>query len=206
MRSPSPAIAGAVALPCLAYFFAASLVLQFMRPDYDWVSMPLSFYLLGPYSPWLIVGFFALATGVFCVALGLHASLGTAALRRTSLILFVVDAVAICVVALVHTDAAADPGPTPHGMVHYVAATIAFLSVTLGMLAQSWRFRADVYWRKYFATAFPLAAVTFAALWLYALWRVLPRGASEKAVILLIVLWLLLVSRWLMLTRQPRSG
>lgn len=206
MRSPSPAVAGAIALPCLAYFFGASLVLQFRRADYDWVGMPLSFYLLGPYSSWLIAGFFALAAGVFCVALGLHSSVEIAALRRTSLVLFAVDAVAICVVALVHTDTAANPVPTTHGMVHYVAATIAFLSVTLGMLTQSWRFRADPYWRRHFRIAFPLAAVTFAALWLYALWRALPRGAVEKAVILLIVLWLLLTSRWLMLTRHPRSG
>ena len=206
MRSPSPAVAGAIALPCLAYFFGTSLVLQFLRPDYDWVATPLSFYLLGPYCPWLIVGFFALASGVFWVALGLHGSLKTAALRQLSLSLFVVDALAICVVALVHTDTGADPGPTTHGMVHYVAAAIAFLSVTLGMLTQSWRFRGDPYWRRHFPTAFPLAAITFAALWLYALWRALPRGAAEKAVILLIVLWLLLASRWLMLTRQPRSG
>lgn len=204
MRSLSPAIAGAIALPCLAYFFVASLVMQFMRPDYDWVGMPLSFYLIGPHSPWLLAGFFALATGVLCVGFGLHAALETATLRRSSLALFLTDAAAICVVALVHTDTTADHAPTTHGMVHYVAATIAFLSVTLGMLTQSWRFREDPYWRRYFPTAFPLAAVTFAALWLYALWRALPRGAAEKAVILLIVLWLLLASRWLMLTRQPR--
>ncbi len=206
MSPPSPAVAGAIALPCLAYFFGASLVMQFLRPDYDWVGMPLSFYLLGPYSPWLIVGFFALAAGVFCVALGLHASLETAALRRTSFGLFAVDAVAICVVALVHTDTAADPGLTTHGLIHYLAAAVAFLSVTLGMLTQSWRFRTDPYWRRHFHVAFPLAAITFAALWLYALWRGLPRGAAEKAVILLIVLWLLLASRWLMLTRRPRTG
>jgi hypothetical protein len=206
MRYLSPAVAGAIALPCLAYFFIASLVMQFLRPDYDWVAAPLSFYLLGPYSPWLIAGFFALATGVLCVALGLHASLETATLRRTSLVLFVADALGICVVSLVHTDTAADPGPTTHGLIHYVAAAVAFLSVTLGMLTQSWRFRLDANWRRHFRTAFPLAVLTFAALLTYVIWRGLPRGAAEKAVILLIVLWLLLASRWLMLTRQPRAG
>ncbi|HEV7163894.1 MAG TPA: DUF998 domain-containing protein [Gammaproteobacteria bacterium] len=206
MRSPSPAVAGAIALPCLAYFFGASLVLQFARADYDWVAMPLSFYLLGPYCAWLILGFFALAAGVLCVALGLHASLKTAALRRLSLALFVVDAAAICVVALAHTDTSADQGPTTHGVVHYTAAAVAFLSVTIGMLTQSWRFRADPHWQRHFRTAFLLAAVTFMVLWVYVLWRALPRGAMEKAVILLIVLWLLLVSRWLMLTRHARAA
>lgn len=206
MRYPSPPVFGAVALPCLAYFFIASLVMQFLRPDYDWVGIPLSFYLLGPYSPWLIVGFFALAAGVLCVALGLHTSLETAALRRTSLGLFVADALGICVVSLVHTDTAADPGLTTHGLIHYLAAAVAFLSVTLGMLTQSWRFRADPSWQRHFRAAFPLAVITFAALLTYVIWRGLPRGAAEKAVILLIVLWLLLASRWLMLTRRPRTG
>lgn len=206
MRYPSPPVFGAVALPCLAYFFIASLVMQFLRPDYDWVGMPLSFYLIGPHSPWLIAGFFALAAGVLCVALGLHTSLETAVLRRISLGLFVVDALGICVVSLVHTDTAADAEPTTHGLIHYVAAAVAFLSVTLGMLTQSWRFRADPYWQRHFRTAFPLAVITFAALLTYVIWRGLPRGAAEKAVILLIVLWLLLTSRWLMLTRQLRAG
>ncbi|HEV2110622.1 MAG TPA: DUF998 domain-containing protein [Gammaproteobacteria bacterium] len=192
---------GVVAMLGLAYFFISSLVLQFVRSDYDWVNAPLSFYLVGPDSPWLIVGFFALAMGVFCVTVGLQLALETASLRRTSLALFLVDSVAICVVALVHTDTPGGNGPTTHGVVHYIAATIAFLSVTLGMLAQSWRFRSDRHWQRHFRRAFPLAVVTFAGLWLYALWRELPRGAAEKAVILLIVLWLMLVSRWL--TRLP---
>lgn len=192
---------GVAAMLGLAYFFISSLVLQFVRSDYDWVNAPLSFYLVGPNSQWLIAGFFALAMGVFCVAIGLHLGLTTAALRRTSLALFLVDSIAICVVALVHTDTSGGNGPTPHGVVHYIAATIAFLSVTLGMLTQSWRFRSDRRWQRHFRRAFPLAVVTFAGLWLYALWRELPRGAAEKAVILLIVLWLMLVSRWL--TRLP---
>ena len=95
---------GVAAMLGLAYFFISSLTLQFLRSDYDWVNAPLSFYLIGPDSPWLIAGFFALAMGVFCVAMGLHLGLGTAALRRTALALLLVDSVAICVVALAHTD------------------------------------------------------------------------------------------------------
>lgn len=192
---------GVVAMLGLAYFFGSSLVLQFLRPDYDWVNAPLSFYLIGPHSPWLIAGFFCLALGVFCVGMGLHRGLASPRLRRTALALFLLDAAAICVVALVQSDIPGGDGPTTHGIVHYIAATLAFLSVTLGMLAQSWRFREDLHWRAHFRKAFPLAVVTFAGLWVYALWRALPRGAAEKAVILLIVLWLMLASRWL--TRLP---
>ena len=94
---------------------------------------------------------------------------------------------------------------TLHGLVHYAVAATAFLSVTLAMLVQSWGFRRDAYWRRHFTAASVLAVITFIALAVYVLWRALPRGASEKLVILLIVLWLLLTTRWLMLT-QPKGG
>ncbi len=192
-------------MPALAYFFAASLVLQFTRGDYDWIGAPLSFYLIGPGSGWLILGFFALGAGILGVGLGLHASVQVTPLRLISLCLFVVAALATCVVALIQTDLPGGPNPTLHGMLHYAAATLAFLSVTLAMLTQSWCLRGDAQWRRYFHKAFGLAVLTFVCLAVYALWRELPRGVSEKVVIMLIVLWLLCASRWLMQTRLPQA-
>ncbi|HEY3859333.1 MAG TPA: DUF998 domain-containing protein [Gammaproteobacteria bacterium] len=201
MRSPSPAVLGALALPSLSFFLGTSLALQYLRSDYDWVAAPLSFYLIGPYSAWLIAGFFALALGTLCVALGLRVSQEPAPFKRVAVALFVVDAVATCLVTFADTDLPGGPRHTAHGLLHYVFAATAFLSVSLGMLAQSWSFRRDDYWRRHFRTAFSLAVLTFAALCVYVLWRELPRGLSEKIVILLIVLWLLMAGRWLMQTR-----
>ena len=113
-------------------------------------------------------------------------------------------ALATCVVALVHTDLPGGLNPTPHGMLHNAAASVAFLSVTLAMLSQSWCLRDDPRWQRHFRKAFALAVLTFVALAVYVLWRALPRGISEKIVIMLIVLWLLSASRWLMQTRLPQ--
>lgn len=204
MRSPSPAVLGALALPALMFFLGTSLAAQYLRVDYDWVLAPLSFYLIGPYSGWLIAGFYALSFGTLCVALGLHGSQAPIPLKRVALVLFVVDAITTCLVTMADTDLPGGPPHSVHGMVHYAVAATAFLSVTLGMLVQSWCFREDTYWRRHFRKALALAVLTFAMLCAYVLWRGLPRGASEKAVILLIVLWLLMAGRWLMLTRlQP---
>jgi hypothetical membrane protein len=192
-------------MPALTYFFTASLALQFLRHDYDWIGDPLSFYLIGPDSGWLILGFFALAAGILGVGLGLHASVQVTPLRSISLWLFMTAALATCVVALAHTDLPGGPKPTPHGMLHYAAASVAFLGVTLAMLSQSWCLRSDPRWQRHFRKAFGLAVLTFVALAVYVLWRALPRGISEKIVIMLIVLWLLYASRWLMQTRLPQS-
>jgi hypothetical protein len=201
MRSRSPALLGAFSMPALAYFLGASVALQLLRPDYDWILDPLSFYLIGPGSGWLILGFFALAVGIVGVALGLHASVRVTPLGRAALWLFVIAALATAMVALVQTDLPGGPNPTLHGMLHFAAASVAFLGITVAMLLQAWCLRADPYWQRYFRKAFALAILTFVSLAVYALWRALPRGISEKFVILLIVLWLLLASRWLMQTR-----
>jgi hypothetical protein len=205
MRSLSAALLGALALPALMFFLGTSLAVQYLRVDYDWATAPLSFYLVGPYSGWLVAGFYALALGTLCVALGLHASQAPVPLKRLALVLFVVDAVATCMITMADTDLPGGPPHTFHGMVHYAVAATAFLSVTLAMLVQSRCFRHDPHWRRHFHKAFTLAGLTFGMLCVYVLWRGLPRGASEKAVILLIVLWLLMAGRWLMQTRltQP---
>jgi hypothetical protein len=203
MRPLSPAILGALALPALTLFLGTSLALQYLRVDYDWVTAPLSFYLIGPHDGWLIAGFYALALGTLCVALGLHASQAPVPLKRLALVLFIVDAIATCMVPLADTDLPGGPPHSVHGLVHYAVAATAFLSVTLGMLVQSWCFRQDPYWRRHFRKAFILAVFTFGMLCTYVLWRGLPRGASEKVVI---VLWLLVAGGWLMQTRSAPSG
>ena len=192
---------GVMAMLGLVFFFVTSLSLQFLRPDLDWYTAPLSFYLLGLHSSWLIAAYGVLAAAILCVAAGVHLALDASNRRWLPVALFTVAAVSVVVVALAHTNTHADQGLTLHGVIHQLAALTAFLCATVAMLLQSWAFRHDSRWRGHFRRAFGLAVIAFAALWLYGLWSTLPRGATEKFVILLIVLWLMLVSRWL--TRLP---
>lgn len=196
-----PAVAGAVAVLGLEFFLMVSVALQFLRADYDWVTTPLSFYLLGPYSAWLIAAYFVLAASIVLIAWAFHRDLVPSIHNRAPFVLFVAGAVFVCIVALAHTNTQQDPHFTAHGLVHNAAAALAFLCVTLAMLLQSWRLRSDPRWRNRHRRALILAIVTFVALWVYALWHGLPTGVAQKSVILLIVLWLLMAGRWLMLTR-----
>jgi hypothetical protein len=196
---------GVLAMAGLSFFFATALALQVLRADYDWITTPLSFYLLGPDSPWLVAAYFALAAAILAVAVGTYSALESPARSALPLLLFAIGAASVCIVALAHTDTVPGMPPTPHGLLHDLTAALAFLCVSVAMLLQSWRFRLDSRFRSYFPRAFPLAVMAFAALLVYALWGALPRGAAQKFVILLIVLWLMLAARWLTRLRSANA-
>ena len=189
---------GVVGMAGASAFFVTAFVLQLLRSDFDWVAIPLSFYLLGPYSGWLIAAYFALSLAILCIGAGLY-SAGGPNRSALPLLLFAAGAVCVSVVALAHTDTSSEQ-LTPVGFLHSLAALAAFLCVSLAMPLQSWGWRRDPRWRPHFLRAFSLALLNAAALVVYAL-DVFPRGATQKFVILLIVLWLMLAARWL--TRLP---
>jgi hypothetical protein len=199
-RRLSPALAGALAVVGVEFFLGVAVVLQYLRADLDWVKAPLSFYLIGPHSGWLIGAYFMLAASILLVGLGFHAELAPPARSRLTLLLFAVSASCVCTVALAHTDLPGGAHLTPEGRLHNGAAILAFISASLGMLLQAWRLRYDPRWRERHRRALMLALLTFAVLVVYALLTWLPRGAMQKSAILLIAAWLLMSGRWLTLT------
>lgn len=136
-----------------------------------------------------------LACGLVALGAGGYRVLDRDARSAAPLLLFVT--------AATFTNIPARP-PTLHGVVHVIAANATFLCITVAMLLQSWRWRSDPRWRGRFRAAFALAAVAFAALWIYALLPAIPRGLGEKAVIALILLWLWRASWWLVRGRTDR--
>lgn len=196
----TPALAGALAVLGVQFFLGVALVLQYLRADLDWVTAPLSFYLIGPYSAWLITAYFALAASILLVGFGFHQELSPQARSGLTLLLFGVSALCVCTVALAHTDLPGTRQLTPQGLLHNSAAILAFVSAALGMLLQAWRLRYDPLWRERHRRALILALLTFAVLLAYALLKQLPRGVMQKSAILLIVAWLLMSGRWLTLT------
>ena len=195
-----PALAGVLAVVGLDLFLAVALLLQYLRSDLDWITAPLSFYLIGPHGGWLVAAYFALALSLLAVGWGLHADLLPAVRSRLALLLFATAAACVCIVALAHTDLPGAGRLTPMGTLHNAAATLAFVTASFAMLLQAWRLRHDPRWRAQHPKAFVLAVLIFAALLAYALFPWLPRGITQKFVILLIVLWLLMSARWLTLT------
>src|SRR5262245_2782027 len=80
---------------------------------------------------------------------------------------------------------------------HRLAAMTTFLSVTIAMMLQSWRFHSDDRWRVHFSLAFPLAVASFVWLWIYAYWKGVPEGLVQKSLICMILFWLGSAAWWL---------
>ncbi len=187
---------GVTALLSVATFTVVCGAAQFLRTDFDWLRVPLSFYVLGRYGGRVEGSYYVLAAGLVATGIGWYRALSRDARSAAPLLLFAFAAIALSATAAETTDVPDGPH-TLHGSVHVIAAMATFLFVTMAMLLQSWRLRLDPRRRTHFRSAFALAAIAFAALWVDALAKTLPRGLSEKVVIALILAWLWRAGWWL---------
>ena len=190
-RSNTPASRTAAAALGLVLLFCASvLAAHALRPEYDGWRAPLSFYLSGPHSAWLRAGYYGLALGAVLLAFDLRRTLAPAARHTLVPVLLAGGGFALAVTATF-------PGPSPGhsvsdagAVIHGLSAIASFLLVGVAMLLQSSPLHRDPYWRPVAMPLLVLAALGFGGLWLHALWKTLPRGGSQKAVITLYMLWL----------------
>lgn len=203
-RPHSPIVATA-SLAGLGVFVIAALAVQFLRDDLQWMFAPLSFYLVGPWGPWLKAAYVGLALALFLVGVQFRHALRPGARSDLAPWLFGISALAVLVTAFADTQLPNTRMDT-EGLVHAVAAPIAFLTVSFAMLLQSWHLRMDPAWRHRFAIAFALALAGFAGLWVHALVREWPRGLTQRGVILLILAWLALAASWLRAAARAQSA
>lgn len=179
------------ALASVVLFTLVCAAVQFLRPDLDPLRAQLSFYLTGEYSASVRFVYYVLAAGL--VALGWSAYRASDRRRRSTapLLLFVVAGVALVPVAASEVMAL---GGAPHSAlaryVHGIAAETTFLSVTVAMLLQSWRWWRDAAFVRGRAARATLAAAAFVMLWVHALVHVGPGGLIQKILIALILAWL----------------
>ena len=197
--------AASFALTSVAIFAMICMAAQFARPDLDPAAAPLSFYLVGRFGAIVRAAYYLLAAGL--IAFGCVAYRASDARLRSALPmqLFVAAGLALAPVA---ASAPLGVDGAPHAelarFVHGVAAQATFLSVTVAMLLQSWRWWNDAAFASGRRFRLLLAATAFAALWVNALARVGPRGAMQKGLIVLILVWLAGASwRVLRVLRSP---
>jgi hypothetical membrane protein len=166
-------------------FVLVAITVQVLHPSYDWVRAPLSFYLSGPQGPWLQGAYIALALAIGAQAFGNWRRVRGGVGGSLALLLFCAGAIALILTALF-------PGGTPvravsplEHRIHGISALLAFGLTGLGMLVQGMNDARRGDWRW-----LALAIFAVAALLLHVFVRELPRGASQKAVIALYLLWL----------------
>lgn len=180
---------GKLSLTGLCLFALTCISIQFLRPDLDWVDVPLSFYLLGEWGDWLRVAYFVMAVALVLLAGGMYLSFAHHPRSAAPLLLFVLAALGLCITAVEDTRTWQHPN-TWSGLVHGIAAQATFLCVTVAMILQGWWVHRNPAWAGRFRSALVWSLVCFAALWVQVLWRDLPRGWSQKLLVLMILAWL----------------
>jgi hypothetical protein len=183
-------------LVALALFVTTALC-----DDLDWVQATLSLYLHGPWGLALRTAYCVLALAIMLLAVSLHANSRSPRRSAAAPLLFWVAALGLMGVAI-GDSWLPERAPLLAPLVHGLSANTAFLCVSVAMLLQSWYLRADPRWRDWAAPAWWWAWLCFALLWLHVLWRGPPRGAGQKLVIAVVVVWLVSVA-W-QLWRQAR--
>jgi hypothetical protein len=190
-----------VTLLALALFVATALWTQWARDDLDWVQATLSLYLHGPWGLALRTAYCVLALAIMLLAVSLHANSCSPRRSAAAPLLFWVAALGLMGVAI-GDSWLPERAPLLAPLVHGVSANTAFLCVSVAMLLQSWYLRADPRWRGWAGPAWWWAWGCFVLLWLHVLWRGPPRGAGQKLVIAVVLVWLVSVA-W-QLWRQAR--
>lgn len=158
--------------------FALVCALAQMRPDLDPVAMPLSAYLRGPYSAPVQAVYYLLAAGLVALGFVFRRSRDDD-VRAAMFAVAGVALVPVAATALVDVDGA---NAELARLVHGLAAQTVFIVLTIAMLLQSLAWRAQ--------GRIALAAACVAALALHRLAPGLPRGATQKLLIALILTWL----------------
>jgi len=202
----SAALAGCAIWIALAVaaFATTACILQVLRNDLDPVAMPLSAYLRGPYGGWLRGAYYVMASGLVALAWASHRATRREFRSALASVLFTVSALALPMVAMTvlyeHT-----PQENLARFIHGEAAQTTFLCLVVGMLIVSTRWLRDEYVRAERHAGIVLAWLAFVQMWVLALWKGLPPGLTQKALIALILLWLGWASRQLWLRGASRD-
>lgn len=180
--------AGWVALVAIAFALTAG-VLQLSRVDLDPIAMPLSAYLRGAGGAWLRGAYYLMASALASLAWSSYRV--TRADLRSGLAsaLLLVAAMALPVVAWTvlyeHT-----PREDLARLIHGESAQTTFLCLVVAMLVLSTRWLRDPRMQRGRYVGVALAWLAFVQMWVLALWKGLPPGLTQKALIVLILLWL----------------
>lgn len=173
----------------MGWFVTAAVLLHVLRPDLDVVHSQMSLYLIGAWGPLLQSAYAGLSLSMIGLSIAVYRSMVPAARSIAPVLMCVLAGICLTVTAYAWMDL---PGvdASLEGLVHGITAQGAFLFATTGLVLQAMRFRLDPHWRQHARWLLPWAIACFAAVWVLALWRELPRGLAQKAVIAMIVGWL----------------
>lgn len=185
-----------IATTTIAYFALIIVALHFLRPDYDPIALPTSFYAVGPYAFLMTSAFFSMSLASFALVIGLYLGTTRQARSRAGLGLLTIWAVGV-LIAMTFPIGLPGAGPTIPGTIHRINGPLVFFCVTIGAILVSWRFKQDENWSSLHRVALVLSLVMLAAFIGTAVGAATESGLAglaQRIDLAALVAWMLLVA------------
>jgi hypothetical protein len=141
-----------VAIAAIAYFVVIIVALHFLRPDLNPISRPTSEYAVGAYGYLMTSAFFSMSLASWALVIALYQGVPGPARSRIGLSLLGIWAVGVLIAMLFPIDLDGAP-QTMAGTIHAINGPLTFLSLNLGVILVSWRFKHHTEWRPFYRLA-----------------------------------------------------
>ena len=180
----------------ITYFFAAVAVLHVLRPAYNPITHAVSNYAIGPYGYLMTAAFFALALSLLALAFGLTQSMTLTSRARAGIFLLGIASAGMVVTGIFPGDVnSLHPPATTTAVVHWTAAGISFLSITIAAFLLSSCFKRGERWQSFQRPAIASAFAIVAALLVFGILVLIGwPGIGQRIYITTSLLWLLLTA------------
>jgi len=147
-----------ISITFISAFAILIFILHFLRPGLAPLHRPTSEYAVGQYGYLMSAAFICMSIATITLIISFTRSVNRNARSTIGLVFLTIWSVAVLIAMLFPIDAEGAVA-TRAGRIHTTNGPIAFLSLTLGVLLVSLRFKRDEYLRDLYPTALVLAVM-----------------------------------------------
>ncbi|CAN5677512.1 hypothetical protein BH11BAC3_BH11BAC3_40490 [soil metagenome] len=145
---------------------------------------------MGKYSWLMRIAGYSLAVAAALLLTGLLLNIKAS---KTSLIFLGIFCIGFLVLTIFPTDVPASP-PTPHGLIHALAALIALISLAISMITWGVDFKKNENWKSFAKPSIFFGVVSVVLFIVHFASPVTIRGLTQRILLVWDISWLLLVS------------
>lgn len=136
-----------IALAGIVYYIIVFIALHFLRPDVNPISQFTSDYSFGPFRILMITAYFSMSLGSFALVIGLYQGIAQQARSLLGLVFLGVWAVGLMIAGVFPLNPN-ESQQTIAGMIAQINAPLHVLSLAIGAILISRRFKQDDNWRS----------------------------------------------------------
>ena len=179
-----------ISISCCLLFFLIIFSLHFLRLDKNMLTCFVSEYAVGNYGWLMTMAFYSLAFAAALLLRGLQLNIKSSKIGSITLGIFCLG---ILLAGIFPSDVPVFP-PTPHGLIHALAALIALICLGISMIAWGVDFKKNQHWKSSAKTSLFFGVISLVLLIVHIASPVTLKGLTQRFLLVWDIGWLLLVS------------